>query len=551
MSEPSEQAPVPGSDPVPVPVPNPAPVAEDDGRSDEPDEPPAKKTPRVPTLLEKLEGPLTVFVLALGITLLVLLQFSTRELIDHDSLYHVQAANQLARRGDRIILKRMYPWMQATFLRDHYADKEFGFHVVLVLERIVLEEMGVEGDMDLHGKIATVLLGALVLGAFTLALRGAGIRPAWLWLLLFLGAGENFTYRLLETRPHLLSIALVLVGVRFVLSRRSLPLYFVGFVLAWSYSGAEVLPLLALAAAVARFAREETIEVSPTLASTVGVVAGMVLNPFVPNNLYLWRVQNVDVLLRAWGFARPLTRMGAELSPYTTRELLLGSPGMCFAVALALAALLLARRRPSVRTVQLGALSLASLGALFLSAKLLDYAAPLAVLFAASAVDDQWQKGESSPRRTAAASVLLATALGLVALATLGARHIVVKYFSKEPQLRGAAKWLRANAQGVTVVHFDWNDFATLFHDDPDSFYLCGLDPTFIEVWRPDLLSYLEAVRRDEKPLSARWLADYDLEPKAKYLVVKTNTPEAGACLSANLRIEHEDEGGIVFALTD
>jgi hypothetical protein len=128
----------------------------------------------------------------------------------------------------------------------------------------------------------------------------------------------------------------------------------------------------------------------------------------------------------------------------------------------------------------------------------------------------------------------------------------VRRYFGAAPRLRGAAFWLAANARGMTVIHFDWDDFSTLFHDNPDSFYLFGLDPTFLEVYHPDVLEYLEAIRRQERPVSARWFADYaDFNPRARFLVVKQQTPEAVACLSANLTIAHEDDGAIVFALAD
>lgn len=72
-----------------------------------------------------------------------------------------------------------------------------------------------------------------------------------------------------------------------------------------------------------------------------------------------------------------------------------------------------------------------------------------------------------------------------------------------------------------------------------------------MEVYRPDVLEYLEAIRRQERPVSARWFADYKgFEPRAQFLVVKQQTPEAAACLSASLKIEHEDDDAIVFALS-
>ncbi len=172
-------------------------------------------------------------------------------------------------------------------------------------------------------------------------------------------------------------------------------------------------------------------------------------------------------------------------------------------------------------------------------------------------MDDQWREGRGRPNvRIGLASVFTLVLVGLVVLATAGAHRIVRKYFRDPPQLRGAAGWLASNARGATVIHFDWNDFSTLFHDNPDSYYLFGLDPTFAEVWPPGakLLEYLEAIRRpvDPKPVSGRFLAEYDgLTPRARFLVVKPYTPEANACLASSLDRVYEDDGGIVFSLGD
>ncbi|MEZ0229734.1 MAG: hypothetical protein ACAI25_13995 [Planctomycetota bacterium] len=542
--EPAAAAPPPAPEPAPAAPAGPVTEADDEPAKGEDEA--AKAEPPTPSLLETLDAPLTLATLLLGIVLLAFVQLSTKQLVDNDSLYHVGAANELAVNGDNILTKGKFPWMQGTFLRDHYADKELLFHALLMPFCSSIR------TMDANAKYVTIVLGGLVLVAFVSVIRAAGIKHGWLWLLLLMGAGENFTYRLIQTRPHLLSIAIVLFGLRFILQRRSLPLYFFGFLLAWSYSGPQVLPAVALVAMLARWARGGGLVWKPFATSVVGVAAGLVLTPFGwRSNLYLWRVQNVDVLLRAWGVTPTMGKLGAELYPYTTRELVLGTPGFCITLVLCVGALLLARRRPSIRTATLGGVALASVAALFTSAKFLDYAAPLSVLFAASAVDDQWRGGGRTLWRTALANVF---ALGVIALAlftTARTHALVKKFFSKDPPLRGVATWLAGNAQGVTVVHFEWNEFSTLFHDNRKSFYLYGLDPTFMEVWRPELLEYLDAIKKSTKPLSGRWFAEYQhFDAKARFIVVQQGTAAANACYTSDLVVVHEDEGGAVFALT-
>ena len=492
---------------------------------------------------DRLELGLLALVLLFAAGWLAFLQFGTHELVDHDSLYHVRAANVLASKGPL----RGCPWMQATFLHDHFADKEFLFHAILA------PFCGDEDTMDRNAKIATVLLGTLVVAAFAFTLRGLRVRHAWLWVLVLLGSSSDFLVRLCMTRPHLLAIAFLLLGIRFVLEQRWLAVYFVAFFYTWSYSAPELLPAIALVAAIARYGREQAIQprsFAPAAAGAVGVLSGLTLNPFAPSSFYVFWVQNVLVVERAWGFRPGVARLGSELGPMATRSLLESSPGLCLAFAVGLGACLLARRRPSLRTVQLAAIALAGIALLFLSEKFMDYAAPLTVLFAASAVDDQW-RGEGSLAKSAWAGIYALVLLGLLAFAGARAYERVSKI--PPPPLKGAARWLREHAQaGDVVAHFSWDDFSTLFHEDTAHFYLFGLDPTFMEVWYPDDLAYMEDIRNGKRELDPRWFAE---RFRARWLVVpKFRRTEITACDVAGLEPKYgltDDETAVVYALPD
>jgi hypothetical protein len=500
-------------------------VAEESSPAPEPEK------PAVPRRVRPLDLALTLAVLILGFFALGLLQASTKELVDHDSLYHVRAANLLPEDGSDFIMKRIFPWMHATFLEQHYADKEFLFHVVL------MPFCGDEKSMDAGGKTATILLGTVILAAFAFVLVRMAVRAPWLWLLLLLASGDHFLFRLCETRPHLLSITLMLLGVVAVLERRWLALYCLGYLYSWSYSGPEILPFLALLAAIGRWSRDGTISAAPTVAATVGMLSGLVLNPFTPNSLYLFRVQNIDVLTHAW-FTPGIARLGSELSPVTTRSVLMSSPGLTLAFVVGFGAMLLARKKPSVRTTQLAFMTLGALGLFFASAKFIEYAAPLVVLFCASAVDDQW-KAEWTPTKLVLACAFALLTTTLVFTGFVKARGHLMEL--KPPALSGAASWIaRRGERGTVVAHFDWDDFSTLFHDNPHNYYLFGLDPTFAEVWDPEGLQYLQDIRDEKKGLDPAYIFDHF---HARYLVVpKYRRSEWTAALTAGLDVKYGDD---------
>jgi hypothetical protein len=470
-------------------------------------------------------------------------QAGTPALVDRDGYFHARYANLLPARG----LARSFEWAQESFLRDRFSDEEFLFHVALA--PFCRDEASMVGG----AKAAVVVLDALIALAFFLVLRAQNMRGAWFFTLLLLAAGNHFLFRLAMARPHLLAILFAVAGAHAILADRRAALAALGFGFAWSYAAPHLLVALALADAVARRLRDGAWRLGPLAASAAGVGAGLVLHPYFPNDMYELYVQVVLVLAQAWGLVPDAgLRLGAEFDPITTRSLLASSPGALLALVFALGAALLGRERPSSRTVSLGFMTGGTLVLFLLSAKFVEYFAPLAVLFAASAATDAL-----SGRRLAdvvpGRARRIAAAAGLaVALAALGARAVHEARrgaaATPPPALEGAARWLRAHAPpGETVLHLNWGDFPVLFHFDPTHRYLIGFDPTFMWVRDRTRARQLEDVRFGRRPLDpedlartfgGRWLA-----------ISKEHPAQLDAALDAGLEPIWEDAGGAVFEI--
>jgi hypothetical protein len=496
-----------------------------------------------PTIVEdepraRAHLPAGPFVLVAALAL-AWLAASAPGLVDRDSLYHARAGWLLADRGP----VREFPSMWGTFLAKRFADKELLFHGWLSFF------CARESLMDAGAKLATWLLGTAAFAAVAWSARTRGGRLPGLAALLLLASGNHFLTRACMTRPHLLSIVLALVGARLVVERRRRALVALGFVYAWSYAAPHLLVLLAGGAVLARWPRQGELDFRTPLAAAAGVALGLLVHPQTPNTFGVFYVQNVLVPLQAWGGDAALA-LGREFEPVTTRSLLDSSTGLVVALALALVSLVATARRPSPRTAAFAGMALVTLGLFLVSARFVEYAAPFAALLATSALDDALGSGFDDPatRRRLAAPLLLLVAL----LGALGARSVVnaTRFVATlpEPPLRGAARWLRANApKDAVIAHLSWQDFSTLFHEDPDHRYLVGFDPVFLAATDAPAALYLEDVRSGTRPLDPAWFVN---RFGARYLVVPRNREvEVGAALVAALPVVFEDAGAVVFDL--
>ncbi len=478
---------------------------------------------------------LLAVVVALSASSFAWLQSQTPHLLDRDSYYHARYAQLLPERG----LSREFEWTQVSIWRDQFSDKEFLYHAFLAPfcrgERL-------EGG----AKVATWILQVGFLGVMALLLVGNGFRAPWLWLLLVPALGNHFLFRMLEVRAHVLSVSLLLLGVHFLLQRKPLALWIVGFVYSWSYAAPHVLVGFACVHAIASSFDEGRFVWRPLAASAMGVFAGLVLHPYFPNDLRLWWVQNVLVLSAAWGSAGDSAiRLGAEFSPVTTREFFLTAtlPALCLGGTLLAA--VFRRRELSSRTRALVACAAAAFVLYCLSAKLVEYFAPLALLAFASLVSDLWPEGPATWKRVLAVVLLVAIGGGVLWKSLSDTRKAVGNY--PGPELEGAATWIRQNVEkGETIVHLDWGDFPELFYFDPTHRYLVGLDPMFAFERNASKMRLLEEVRARRRPLDPGGLAfAFD----ARYLIVRRRWMDLAN--DALLTPVYEDRSAAVYRLRD
>ncbi len=430
-------------------------------------------------------------VVVLAAVLLLVLQRATEGLYGYDGYFHIRYAQVLRSQG----ISRTFPWWQETFLRDHFADKDFLYHVLLIPFTF--------GDLIRGGKLAAVLFGAAALGVFHIVAHRLRVPRPWAFSLFLLASSAVLLYRLGFTRPLVPAVALALAGTGAILIGSAGWAFAFAAVYPHLHISFHLLPCVALLHDALR-GRDAGGRRSFRLTgwTFAGAAAGALLSPYVPNNLYLWWVQNVRVLGMAWGGPDDL-RMGVEIGAMRSDALLQHNIGVFAALFAAVFLIARGRRRASPQAITLLVISSGFLALTMLSRRFVEFWAPYTLLLAGVAARDAKDDaggrtedrareeseeppgpGATTSRRRAAGAAVAACGVLLFTYNVTSAWRFIGD--DPGPTYAGASEWMRANIPpGETIFHLDWDDFPQLFFFNPQFHYLLGLDPTFMYLTDP------------------------------------------------------------------
>jgi hypothetical protein len=440
----------------------------------------------------------TLIVFALMVGFLALVQFSTPNLADHDGYYHIKMAYLMRTQG----IKLPFPWLPLTVLNPReFVDHHFLFHIALIPFTF--------GDLRLGAKLAAVIFPALAFLAIWWLLRGQKVPWASLWALGLLAISEAFIYRMSMPRAQSLSLGVLALAVHWLLTghhRRLLPL---AFLYVWLYNAFPLILLVTLAWAAAAWLAEGHLYWKPLLFAGLGVLLGLLINPYFPDNLiFLAR----HVLPKV---TDPVaTRVGSEWFPYDTMQLIENSGFALLTFLGGMLAMGLAGKRATTPVITAFALAVGFGVMLFQSRRFIEYAPAFALIFAAlsvSAMLSGWLAGAESAsgparladwvigkvtlgrKRLLSRQSILTAAMFIILIPVLALNLKTSRQSfadTTRPYLTYAAAsaWLEANtAAGERIFQTDWDDFPRLFFYNSHNTYTLGLDPTYMQLYNSDL----------------------------------------------------------------
>jgi hypothetical protein len=452
-----------------------------------------------PVSLNKLMTALILFVVFM--LFMGLVQFSTPDMPDNDGFYHIKMAYLMRTES----LKPEFTWLPLTILNSReYYDHHFLFHVLLIPFTF--------GDLVAGAKLAAVIFSSLAFMTVWQLLDRQKIPYASVWALGLLAVSEAFIYRMSITRAQSLSLALLVLALHWLLTGKHVRLLFLGFIYVWFYNAFPLLLGIAGAYVLSVWLIQRRLDLRPLLYSGIGIVLGLVINPYFPYNLIFAYQHILPKLVEATAIS-----VGNEWFPYTTGQLLSNSPLALLLFCGAIFALGFARHRMDVRTAAGFFLACLFGLMLFQSRRFIEYFPPFVLIFSAFAwapllarrpdLDREQAPAGQKPfyARVKPLGAVLAVLVILVPAVWItyqGSRTSMQG--SKPYQLyAGASAWLVANTpDGERIFHTDWDDFPRLFFYNTHNTYLVGLDPTYMQLYDADLYDvWVEITRgRIENP---------------------------------------------------
>lgn len=404
---------------------------------------------------------------------LAVIQFSTPDLAGNDGYYHIKLAQVMRENG----LRPEFSWLPLTILNaQDYYDHHYLFHVLLIPFTF--------GDLRTGAKIASVVFPALTFLMGWLLLRGQRVPLAWLWAVGFVAVSEAFLYRMSMPRAQALSLLMLLLALHLTFTGRHRWLLLVGFLYVWLYNAFPLLLVVVGTYVAAHWLLERQLRSAPLLYAAAGVGLGLVINPYFPQNLFFIYNHLVPKLVDATAI-----KVGNEWYPYRTWTLVENSTLALGLFAAGVFSLGLHNRRMSVPAATTLVLALLFGLMLFKSRRFVEYWPAFTLLFAALAAAPllhQWRQASVKYLVVAAAAMLL-----LFAPATwLNIQGTQENMQTSKPAqtFAAASAWLVDNTPaGSRVFQTDWDDFTRLFFYNTHNTYTAGLDPTYMQLYDPDL----------------------------------------------------------------
>ena len=448
------------------------------------------------------------------------IEFGSNAILDNDGFYHMRWSRTLREQFPRL---PKFTALPLTSLDEKdYVDHHYLFHIALI-------PFTFGEDMRLGAKWAAVTFSSLgILSVFAL-LVAFEVRFRWLWLAPVIASSEPFLYRMCMTRAPALSLALVGLGAYLILKRKNIWLVPLSFAFVWYYDLFFLILILALIYSVTAYLAERRIEWRAPLASLVGILGGMFVNPYFPKNFrLLWE----HIVMKATAASGYSVDVGVEWYPYESWTLLFLS-ALTFVIFIAgLAAFEYRRRKSDLKPLFFLFVSLLLLLMAFKSRRFIEYWPPFAVVFAAFTIspriaefDRSWLSGALPSegfkrtlgriaaltakltgsahlarmivdgfgefaawfvplREALVAALAAATATVVVAMSMAGTVIHARDDIKAEPdayEYKGASEWIAANVpRGAMIFNTDWDDFPMLYYYNPNNTYIVGLDPTYL-----------------------------------------------------------------------
>jgi len=539
----------------------------------------AKKVNKIKEFLQKNQVILYLLIFFIVFYLILWLN-STPTFLDPDSFYHLKISKLIAQQGPVLD----FPWLQFTVLKDYYIDHHFLYHVLGV------PFIALFGDF-IGYKVYTVFLATGFIMLAYLFFKKDKINYAEIFALILVFA-PAFLFRLSLTKAIAFSLIILFLGIFCFFRQKYWLLIIISFLYVWSYGGFLLILVMTLFYILAESIYDTFINISLWqrikkrfvklkikdyllhfsknffsiehficfACSFLGVLAGLIINPYFPKNLKFYWQQIFEIGLINY---RGLVNVGGEWYPYPFFDLLsnCGVTIIFVAVSMILFFVFIKKQKPQSIFFFLGTLFFFVLT--LKSKRYVEYFVPFSVFFAAysftyslakinTAKALQKLKKENYFIGSFFQFLLIYVAFVFPFIMIKDAYLVRQQYkrgFSFD-RYAGIANYLQINSQpGDIVMHTSWDDFPMLFYHNHYNYYIVGLDPTFMYNYAPDLYKLYADITMAKK--SDNLYKEVKENFQARYFIVNDDRIQLANNLetAGNFSKVYQDNNGSIYKL--
>jgi hypothetical protein len=537
-----------------------------------------------------------IFGLFAIVLLMVLLQFSTTAICcgDWDGYYHIKWSSLLWENFKHGRWLPEFTWLPLTVLNpQEYADHHFLFHLLQIPFLWFFEPVTA-------AKVAAIVFGSLAIFSVYWLMFRYQIEYLILWLLILLTCANSFFFRINMAKAPPLTIIYTIAGIYLLFERKYVWLLPLMFVFVWTYS---LFPLLFIAAVIWAIIigwNERKFEWQPLAYTFGGMILGNIVNPYFPQNFWLFYEHLVEKFKIGSDFA---VSVGGEWYPFSGMELMLNLPVAL--VAMLAGYILFAPKNGKLPEKSTFFLMFATilLAAQFRSKRFAEYFPPFAILFAAFS----WQEflvplvrfpedfkrdikpyldtGRKTKRQetydilkqvgvwslgailtvwmlynltgvdtTGWVSEERKNTVGLRSLFSIKEDGLLQNIRSNEPneKYKSAMTWANEEIpEGERIFNCNWDDFPKMFFYDTKHSYVYGLDPNYLYSKTPELYKLIDEITKGKTDDPAPIIRE-KFGARFVFSDAKENADFIAKCLKSGwCETAYEDDEAIFLKIRD
>ena len=436
----------------------------------------SKKLLRIPTLLFlRFYNLKTILTLVFFFILALVFHFSSPNIPDPDSFYHIKHAQIYRAQG---VTSSEFPWAQYSAIKINSSDIWYGFHILLIPFSIFDGTLGI--------KLAGVFLTFFTLTSFWFVLKRHQIKWPVFWPIFVFISAPNIMNRFLMMRPHLLSLALTILLFSCLILGRRTAVFAIAVLFSWVHISLVWIPLLVFGVVFLLKRIIEKIWIwREGLILLAGTAVGWLLRPNPIGSLKLAYIQVAQLMLEKQNDYSLL--FGRELFPLAPQTLFQNFSAFMLLWIPAIAVMFaLAKKHPdilkNVRMLSAGILSLVFFALTILVARRAhDFWVPFGTIFIALVYTHLARHANIFKNVRMISVIALACVFAFLIIYTPWRNSISLEERAIAPnKFKEAALWLKENSQpGDIVFNLRWSDFPMLFFWNDKNYYIGGMDPIF------------------------------------------------------------------------